>query len=183
MSIKTLMSAREFAGTGPETDGCELVRGEIVRFPLPKPMQGFICSRLAYLLTGYIERLGRGVVLCNDTGLITETDPDTVRGVDVLLYLSPRWAGQDPPDEYISEPPDLAVEVRSPGQPWTQFLAKATEYLQMGTKLVWVVDPSVKRLNVYRPDQEPQVFAEGNELDGGDVLPGFSCRVDAIFKV
>jgi len=181
MSIKTLISSREFAATGSETDDCELIRGEIVRMPPPKPKHGAICNRLAYLLTGYVERLGKGIVLSNDTGIITETDPDTVRGVDVLVYLHPSW-GEELPDHTISEAPDLAAEVRSAEQSWKKMLEKVLEYLSMGARLVWVIDPSVKRIHIFRPDQEPQVLAEGTDLDGGDVLPGFSCPVAAIFK-
>jgi Uma2 family endonuclease len=181
MPIQTLITAKEFAKTGPETDGFELVRGELVPMPPPKRKHGVACVNTVSLLKNYTKEIGRGTVMCNDTGLLTQTAPDTVRGVDVMLYLNPSWAGKEAPDEHTSEPPDLAVEVRSPDQSWTKVLEKVTEYLNLGVRLVWVIDPKTQRVHVFQPDQEPQVFAGENELEGGAVLPGFRCRVSEIF--
>lgn len=149
--------------------------------PPPKKKHGATCGKAVYLLMSYTKSLGRGTVLCNDTGLLTQTDPDTVRGVDIMVYLNPSWAGQDFPDDYSTEPPDLAVEVRSLDQSWKEVLEKVTEYLNMGVRLVWVIDPNVQRVHVFQPDQEPQVLAADNDLDGGAVLTGFRCQVAELF--
>src|SRR5262245_20100133 len=184
MSIaKALMTAREFARSGPATDGFELVRGELVPMPPPKRKHGLVRMNVGFLLKAYTKALGHGDVLINDTGLITETGPDTVRGVDVMLYLKPGWSEKDSPDDYLREPPDLTVEVRSPDQAWKAILEKVTEYLQMGVRLVWVIDPQVERVHVFRPDREPEVLAADNQLDGGDVLPGFLCAVAELFAI
>ncbi|MBY0525806.1 MAG: Uma2 family endonuclease [Gemmataceae bacterium] len=53
--------------------------------------------------------------------------------------------------------------------------------LQMGVRLVWVIDPQRLRVTVFQPDQEPTVLAPANDLDGGDILPGFCCRVLDLF--
>jgi len=181
MQTKTLMTAKEFAKSGPETDGFELVRGELVPMPPPKPKHGAACARVVYLLTAYVQTFGRGTVYCNDTGLITQADPDTVRGVDVMIYLKPKSQEKATSEEYSAEPPDLAVEVRSPDQSWKQLVEKVAEYLKLGVPLVWVVDPKTERVHVFQPDQEPQVFAAGNELTAGTALPGFRCMVEEIF--
>ena len=182
MSTRTILSAAEFARTGPETDDCELVRGEVVAMPPAKGRHGAVCMKVGFLLMNYLRHLGRGVVICNDSGLLTEKNPDTVRGVDVALFLNPTWPEGEVPDAYIEEPPTLAVEVRSTEQNWRELQTKTHEYLNMGVLMVWIIDPTVKRITVFRPDQGPEIFAAENELDGGEILPGFRCRVAEFFS-
>lgn len=177
----SLMTADEFANTGPETDGFELVRGEMVPMPPAKGAHGAVCVNVGYLLKVYVKARGAGSVIGNDSGIITERDPDTVRGIDVALFLDPPWTGLAP-NRWLHEPPDLAVEVRSEGQPWKELLTKADEYIQMGSPMVWIIDPSVKRLTVFQPDSEPLTYAAENELDGGTILPGFRCRIIEFFE-
>jgi Uma2 family endonuclease len=182
MATKTLMTAAEFYQTGPETDGFELVRGELVPMPPPGDKHGMVCANGVFLLKSYVKTRGQGTVLCNDAGILTQHDPDTVRGVDIAVFLRASWEGQSPPSGYTREPPDLVVEVRSPTQSWTQVLHKVGEYLRMGVRLVWVIDPQRQRVTTFSPDQEPATFAAENELDGGEVLPGFRCRVAELFE-
>jgi len=132
------------------------------------------------MLWNFNKSRGKGEVLSNDAGIITESDPDTVRGMDAALYLN-AVADDLGPDRYCDEPPDLAVEVRSEGQPWKDLLAKMHEYIQMGARMVWIVDPSVRRLTVFEPDREPITLAAENEFDGGEILPGLHFKVAEIF--
>jgi Uma2 family endonuclease len=180
-TARTLLTAEEFFRTGPETDGCELVRGEVVRMPPPGDRHGEVCASVIFVLKSYTRSVGHGTVLGNDAGLITRRDPDSVRGVDAALFLRPSWQGQPAPAGYTHEAPDLVVEVRSREQRWKDVLDKVTEYLGMGARLVWVIDPQSQRVTVFGPDQEPRTFAPENELEGGDVLPGFRCRVADFF--
>jgi Uma2 family endonuclease len=182
MPTKTLMTAVEFFQTGSETDGFELVRGELVPMPPPGSKHGIVCSNSSYLLKAYTKRVGRGVVMTNDAGIITEKGPDSVRGVDVALFLNPSWTATGAPDGYTDQPPDLAIEVRSPSQAWAALVVKVSEYLKMGVRLVWVIDPQVRRVTIFTPDNEPQTLAAENEIDAGDILPGFRCRVAEFFE-
>src|SRR5437870_508945 len=65
---------------------CELEEGEIVEMSLPGERHGVVCGNAAWLLGNYTRMRRRGHVCTNDTGLILERDPDTVRGADVALY-------------------------------------------------------------------------------------------------
>ena len=180
MQTKALLTAVEFLQTGPETDHCELVRGEVVPMPPPAKGHGAVCANVVYRLTAYTKQIGHGSTMCNDTGIMTQHDPDTVRGADVMLFLHPSWEGQSIPEGYSDEPADLVVEVRSPSQSWTDVVKKVGEYLAIGCRLVWVIDPHRKRVTVFSPEQEPATFAPENDLDGGGVLPGFRCRVSEL---
>src|SRR5262249_7330114 len=173
MATKALMTAEAFFKTGPETDGYELVRGELVPMPPPGDRHGEVCINAAFLLKSYTKILGTGTVIGNDAGIITRRDPDSVRGADVAVFLRPSWQGRPALEGYTNEPPDLTVEVRSPSQSWSDVVAKVAEYLTMGVRLVWVIDPRSQRVTVFTQDQEPVTYAPENELDGGTILPGF----------
>jgi Uma2 family endonuclease len=60
-------------------------------------------------------------------------------------------------------------------------MSKVTMYLQAGLRLVWLVDPAERTVTVFRPDAALKLLGEGDTLDGGDVLPGFSVPVADIF--
>jgi Uma2 family endonuclease len=179
MIAKTLMTAEEFAKTGPETDGFELLRGELVPMPPPGERHGRVCGKSVMLLGSHLKTLGRGELVCNDTGILTRRDPDSVRGADVAVFLQPGWQASE---GYGKIAPDLVVEVRSPHEVWKDVLAKVSEYLATGVRMVWVIDPRAERVTVFTADQEPVTLAKENDLDGGDVLQGFRCKVAEFFQ-
>jgi Uma2 family endonuclease len=58
---------------------------------------------------------------------------------------------------------------------------KIGEYLDVGTRLVWVIDPEKRTAAAYRGLTDVRVIAEGDTLDGEDVVPGFACLLGEIF--
>lgn len=79
--------------------------------------------------------------------------------------------------------PDLAVEVKSPTDKIIAMRRKAERYSALGTRLVWLVFPETKTVEVYSAAEDSDVVTLGvnDMLDGGDVLPGFSLAVGKIF--
>jgi Uma2 family endonuclease len=158
----------------------ELERGEVVEVSRPGERHGFVCLNVGRILGNYTYQRRQGYACGNDTGLILERDPDTVRGPDVVLYQQPRRY-----DElrlrYSDEPPTLAVEVLSPSDRWGAVTRRITRFLQRGVALVWLVDPEGRTVTVYRAGQLPQVLEGTDELACEDVLPGFRCPVADFF--
>jgi Uma2 family endonuclease len=77
--------------------------------------------------------------------------------------------------------PDLAVEVLSPSYTRSEMERKRREYFTAGTRLVWVVDPDARTVDVFTaPDVSARLTA-ADTLDGGAVLPGFSLSLAALF--
>jgi Uma2 family endonuclease len=89
----------------------------------------------------------------------------------------------EPTDEEIPFAPDFAVEVVSKNDVLNDIKAKAQQYLDSGTQLVWYILPVSRLVQVYRPEtgQKSQEFGVGEELDATSVLPGFKLRVDKLF--
>jgi Uma2 family endonuclease len=81
----------------------------------------------------------------------------------------------------VPQMPDLAVEIMSPDDDKTQLSHKITYYLANGTRLVWLISPAEAAVTIFRPDADPVTLGSDDTLDGGDVLPGFSVSVAAIF--
>jgi Uma2 family endonuclease len=177
-----LLTAEEFAER-PEP-GCpeELVRGRIVPMPTPKPRPGEICSRAVRILGNHAEDHDLGRVLSNDTGVVTERGPDTVRGADVCFYSYARLPKGPLPDRYLDTPPDLVIEVLSPSDRWPKVLAKVAEYLDAGTTVVVVLDDQRRLAHVYRADGTTRLLGAEEELTIPDVLGEFRVPVERFFE-
>src|SRR5262245_51751487 len=177
-----LLTAEEFHRTPPPADGAkvELVRGEVVKVCRPGFAHGYTQVRVCGLLDQYgrPQRRGRAVV---KTGVITERDPDTVRGPDVSYWSVERLPWDQTPQGYPDSAPDLAVEVLSPNNRLARIREKMREYFNRNVRMVWVVDPEDRTVTVYRALEEGRVLHESATLTGEDVLPGFSCQVAELF--
>jgi Uma2 family endonuclease len=103
-----------------------------------------------------------------------------VRSPDVSFIAAQRLAGHPLSDDFSDLPPDLAVEVLSPSERPRHVLDKVGEYLEAGVRLVWVIDPQKAKAVVYRSLSDVSELTGDDELDGGDVLPGFRCRLSEI---
>ena len=79
--------------------------------------------------------------------------------------------------------PDLAVDVASENQFAPGMEAKARTYLTFGTRLVWVIWPRYKRVDVWHPGHEtPTPLGVDDTLDGKDVVPGFTYPIGRLFS-
>ena len=61
--------------------------------------------------------------------------------------------------------------------------AKVDQYLAAGTRLVWGLRSRERTVTVHRPDAPPIERGVTDTLDDGDVLPGFSVQVSALFDI
>jgi Uma2 family endonuclease len=160
----------------------ELERGKVIEMPPPGERHGYLSGNVGRILGNYAFAVGRGYVCTNDTGVIVETGPDTVRGIDVTLYDESRRYDELTP-EYASHPPTLAVEVLSPHDRPGRTTRRVSQFLRKGIALVWIIDAEGRDVTVYRPGREPYVVGEQDELTGEDALPDLRCRVADFFRM
>jgi Uma2 family endonuclease len=107
-----------------------------------------------------------------------------VRRADVSFIRKERYPwDQLAEDGYTTIPPDLAVEVVSPNDTVSGLVEKIGEYLRAGVRLVWIIDPPTRTVQVWRSDQSGAWLGAEDELSGEDVVPGFRCRVADLFPV
>jgi Uma2 family endonuclease len=159
----------------------ELVRGEIIEMPRPGIRHGVVCGNVNIPISLWARTGNRGLVAINDAGVLTERDPDTVRGPDILFVGRERWPHHSAPEGYLEVAPDLAIEVLSHYDVWKDLLIKISEYFDAGVREVWVVDPELKTVQTFRPDAPPRTLHAPEIIESTDVLPGFSCAVADFF--
>lgn len=158
----------------------ELASGALQVSEPPGGVHGLLAARLSYRLHGFVQARGLGVVLV-EAGYVLRRNPDTVRGPDVSFVSTATLRPDQIPKTFIPCAPDLAVEILSPEDRRAHIAEKVADYLDAGTKLVWVIDPSERQLIVHRPDRPPRVAAAQDSLDGEDVLPGFRWPLTELF--
>jgi Uma2 family endonuclease len=161
---------------------CELERGEIVEMSRPGKLHGLICANVTRILGNFSVQRKKGYVCSNDTGVVVERDPDTVRGPDVLFFEDAKRI-EEVPEKYGETPPLLAVEVLSPNDTTGKLMRRIREQLRFGTRLIWVLDPDAKNVIVYRPGKEDTIVEQTDELTGDEVLPDFRCKVAEFFAL
>jgi Uma2 family endonuclease len=160
----------------------ELIKGELRRMTPSGGEHGEITINITVPLGQHIRTNGLGKVYAAETGFILAFDPDTVRAPDVA-FLGNARAGQIALDAaYLLGAPDLAVEVVSPNDLYTEVHEKVIEWLDAGTSMVIVVDPRKRTATVYRSKSDVRILSEADTLDGADVVPGWSLPVRAIFE-
>ena len=165
----------------PDEKSYELVDGRLVErhaSVLSSWVGGEILCRLgSYLLDNPI-----GLIFGADNGYQCFPDaPRKVRRADVSFLTNERLPKDWAKIGYSRIPPDLAVEVVSPNDRSSEVEEKVLEYLKVGVPLVWVVSPEIRVVRVHRADFTSAYLTENDELSGEDVLPGFRCRVGALF--
>lgn len=176
-----LMTAEEFFALGKEPRS-ELVRGKMVEMTPPGFRHGSICSRLIRKIGRYLDDHDIGHLVSNDTGVITQRGPDTVRGPDVAFFLYERLARDVEPIGYPTVAPNLVFEGVSPSDRMSDVMEKVTEYLRSDVTVVCLVEPTHRELEVFRDNAPLQHFGWEATLTIPDVLPQFELPVNELFS-
>ena len=158
----------------------ELIDGEIFE-KLPTELHGAIAARLTIRLGVFIED--------NDLGRITVEPRHQMPYEKHHSYLpdvaftSNERALPIVEKGSVPQMPDLAIEIKSPDDSYTQMREKANYYIKNGSLLVWLVYPEKKFIEVYQPGKDIEFLNLEDTLNGGDVLPGFTLPVKNVFAV
>lgn len=158
---------------------CELVDGVLVEKAMGH-RESRIATELSGWLWSYLKTHKLGVLTGADGPYSLEEDQ--IRFPDVAFI---KWEdvppGADPntpmPDWKIS----LAVEAISPGNTRGEMKRKLKDYFAAGVELVWYIYPIERVVRVYTSEEDCQTLTDADELDGGDVLPGFRVSVRELF--
>lgn len=181
-SATNRLTAEEFARRPDPGYPEELVRGRIVWLPHTTPRSGQIGTEVILHFGRYLDEHDIGHLVSNHSGLITERDPDTVRGPDLAFYSYRRVPRGPMPNDYATEPPELIVEVRPDHERWPKVLAKVVEYLEAGALAVLVLDDDSRTAFLATADQPPQCLGPDEELTIPEILPGFAVPVRRFFE-
>jgi Uma2 family endonuclease len=179
---ETLLTAEEYSELPDPGYPTELVRGRIVRMNVPAFQHGKFCGRISVTFGRYVDDHDLGHVLTNDSGVITDRSPDTVRGPDVSFYSYSRVPKDADVRGYPAVAPEVVFEVRSPGDRWPKLIEKVGEYLNAGVLAVYVVDPHAETVTMFDADQPAKTLGAEDELTFPEPLAGFRLPVRSLFR-
>ncbi|HUJ20889.1 MAG TPA: Uma2 family endonuclease [Bryobacteraceae bacterium] len=180
MGAKTLMSVAEFDRLEePDELSYEFDEGELVVMTKPRPLHNRIVLNLTFELQSYLKAHPVGEVFNPDNLFVLA--PNTKRAPDVSFVLAER-AKQIDPTADIPGAPDLAVEVLSPTDTVSAMRRKIRQYFNAGAKMVWMVYPETREVEVWKgPSRAERILQDAELLEAPDLLPGFSLRVGVLF--
>ena len=177
-----LMTPEEFLEYPLEDMKAELVRGELRVSPPGGGPHGFAGARLIARLVMFVDPRRLGRVLGDGVGYQLLQLPRTVRVPDASFVRADRLPAEGIGRGLLKFAPDIAIEVLSPSETASDLQEKLDDYRVSGTTLVWVVDPVRRSVMIVSQSEPLKMLHESDILDGGSVLPGFSCAVIDIFE-
>jgi Uma2 family endonuclease len=158
---------------------CELVDGVLVEKAMGFT-EGRVAAVLIYLLEAFTTRVNLGIILSSDAAV--RLMPGLVRVPDVSFVSWKRLPRKRLPTEPIPDlVPDFAVEVLSVSNTEREMQRKLGEYFQAGVRLVWLIDPETKTVEIYTSPSKCKTVHEDGTVTGGKVLPGFSLSLRKFF--
>jgi Uma2 family endonuclease len=166
-----------------DADGArhELIEGVLVTMPPTGDEHGGIVAAVTESLRRHVRTNRLGIVRAGETGLLS-TDPDTVRAPDVAFISQGRVAASGPVHGYRRGAPDLAVEVVSPSDRYTDVEEKVALWFRHGARMVVVINPRRRTVAAYRSPTQVRLLASGDTLDGEEVVPGWLLPVAENFE-
>ena len=159
----------------------ELVRGELRKTGPAGYVHGKLAMSVGARLWAYVKANGLGEVYGAETGFKLGTDPDHVRAPDAAFVRSERVEAAGDAGGFFPGAPDIAVEVVSPSDRYSQVEEKVADWLDAGAQAVIVVDPSRRAVKVHRSLGDAVVLTEEDVLSVEDVVPGWQMSVEEVF--
>lgn len=176
-----LLTAEEFR-TRLDSDGfCELERGEVVEMNRPGFRHGYVCNKVGRFVGNFVEERSLGRVIGNDAGVITQRDPDTVRGPDVAYFSFARLPPERIPEGYPEVLPDVVFEVLSPDDRPIRVMRKVGEYLAAGVQCVVLLEPEMREVAIHRAGGQIIEFTEQEPVVIPEISPEFRVLTHQFF--
>jgi Uma2 family endonuclease len=176
------MTADDLLQLDAEGERHELINGVLTTMPPTGDEHGGIVAAITEPLRRHVRTNRLGIVRAGETGFLLSTNPDTVRAPDVAFISRERVEASGTVRGYRQGAPDLAVEVVSPSDRYTEVEENVALWLLHGARMVIVVNPRRRTVAAYRSPTQARLLALGDMLDGEDVVLGWQLPVAEIFE-
>lgn len=172
----------EFCGLNKEL-GIELASsGDLLILPLLGGEAGIRNAALTARLGEWVGKDGSGLGFASST-LFTLPN-GAKRSPSVSWARNERWQQLSEKEQEQFPPicPDFVVELRSPSDSLRTLKKKMQEYVENGAQLGWLIDPSEKKVYVYRPQSAVERLDDPQTISGDPLLPGFTLDVQSLWE-
>lgn len=180
-STPRTMTIEEFEAL-EEPGHFDLIEGELIEMAAGT-RHAIISSVIDRTIGNFAEAHQLGFTFTADPTFVLSVEGRTAVRPDVAFVRRDRVLALEDPDKIFPAAPDLAVEVVSPTDCAIHVNAKVRAYLEAGTQLVWVIYPEKRTATVFSQNSPTVFLGEGDALDGGNVLPGFSLPLARVFEI
>jgi Uma2 family endonuclease len=155
--------------------------GELIIMPPTGGNTGRRNLNLGYQLYRWNEQTQLGIVFDSSTAFVLPNS--SIRSPDIAWISQEKWNALTPEEQDGFPPfcPEFVIELRSKTDAMKPLQEKMQEYLQNGLKLGWLIDPSTKTVEIYRPNQPVEILANPSYLTGEEILPDFILELQFIF--
>jgi Uma2 family endonuclease len=158
---------------------CELIDGTLVEKPMGT-RESFLAATIIRILGAYVYDKNLGLVSAPDGPF--RMLQGNIRYPDVSFVPWSALPDGELPEEAIwSVVPTLAVEVLSESNTHAEMVQKWGELSELGTKVLWLIDPATSTAEIWRPGEEPVLIGLADKLDAAPALPGFLLPLADIF--
>ena len=147
---------------------------EIVIMPPNWTKTGMQNAEISSQLWVWAKADGTGITGDSSTGFTLPNG--AVRSPDASWIRRDRWDAltKDQQNSFAPICPDFLIELRSHSETLPELQAKMEEYIENGSQLCWLIDPTEKRVHIYRPGQTPEAIDNPVTIGANPVLPGFT---------
>ena len=155
----------------------ELLDGELIEVPSPKPRHNLIAFALMRRIGAFARARRLGTVIF-ETDLAVSAN--TRLRPDIALFSAEKWESIDIDAVPVASAPDIVIEVLSPSETQRRMRCKIDAYLAWGVSEIWIIDPDARTLEIHRRDGS-QSLTEGSWLTT-ESIPGWRIQVSEIFE-
>jgi Uma2 family endonuclease len=179
LSLRQPVTPEQFEQLCSEYDDLRLEltsTGELVVMPPTSSLTSKRNFNLTYQLAAWCREHSSGVCFGCDAGFTLPNG--AIRGPDASWVRREKWDGltEQQKDSLAPICPDFVIELRSKSDRLAVLFNKMAEYLANGASLGWLIDPSTRRVYIYRPNEEVVVLENPESVSGEPLLPGFTLQ-------
>ena len=178
-TIDTLLTLDDYFDL-PERPGVdfEMLDGDVVEMATPSFGHNEIMGECFYVLKGLCKTRFPNLRVSGHTSFVLSAG--TVQAPDIVLLDRQTSEMAESIRGALRCAPDLAIEIISPHEASAHVDDKVGNYLEAGTKTVWVLWPRRRHALAYHRDGSVQHVMAGQFLEAPEVLPGARIPLDEI---
>ena len=180
IGIRLSESFDEIVAKNPELRIEQNANGEILFMPPTGGESGYRNSEITSELFRWAKRYGGRTF---DSSTLFRLPNGAKRSPDASWISMERWNALSSEDRKKFPPlcPDFLIELRSETDRLDELQVKMNEYLSVGLRLGWLIDPLQKRVHIYRPDKQIEVLVSPASVSCEEILPGFVLDLKGIW--